>query len=146
MRSDDEVVRRLSTAECWARLSEARLGRLATLAGGEVDIFPVNYCVDGASILFRTAPGTKLFALTVHNSVTFEADAYTDESAWSVVVRGRARELQLQSEIDAADRLPLTPWIPTLKERYVRIEPTELTGRAFQRLPEPERFWYGRDD
>jgi uncharacterized protein len=138
MYSDDEAVRRLSADECWDKLSQASVGRLATNAGGIADVFPVNYYSDGASILFRTAPGTKLFALTTHQSVLFEADCFTNESAWSVVVSGRARELKLQSEIDAAERLPLVQWIPGLKDRYVRIEPTQLTGRAFAPLHEPD--------
>ena len=32
------------------------------------------------------------------------------------------------------------PWIPTLKYVYVRITPTLITGRRFERLPEPERY------
>ncbi|MET0725142.1 MAG: pyridoxamine 5'-phosphate oxidase family protein [Leifsonia sp.] len=138
---DTDVVRDLDPAECWLRLAETDLGRIATVIGGELDIFPVNYYSDGSSILLRTAPGTKLLALTVHDAVTFEADAHTDDNAWSVVVKGRARQLEQQSEIDAADLAPLVPWIPTVKDRYVRIEPVEVTGRTFLRLPEPDREW-----
>jgi nitroimidazol reductase NimA-like FMN-containing flavoprotein (pyridoxamine 5'-phosphate oxidase superfamily) len=81
-----------------------------------------------------------LLALTVHDRVAFEADDNTADNAWSVVVKGRARQLEAQAEIDAADRVPLTPWIPTLKYRYVRIEPLTVTGRTFMRLPEPDRY------
>lgn len=136
----DEVVRDLDTDECWQRLAENSVGRLATEVSGEVDIFPVNYFADGSSILIRTAPGTKLLALTVHDRVAFEADDNTADNAWSVVVKGRARQLEAQAEIDAADRVPLTPWIPTLKYRYVRIELLTITGRTFMRLPEPDRY------
>jgi nitroimidazol reductase NimA-like FMN-containing flavoprotein (pyridoxamine 5'-phosphate oxidase superfamily) len=38
-----DSIAELSTAECWDKLSANSLGRLATAAGGEVDIFPVNY-------------------------------------------------------------------------------------------------------
>ncbi|WJL97406.1 hypothetical protein QSU92_13410 [Microbacterium sp. ET2] len=51
-----------------------------------------------------------------------------------------ATRLELQSEIDAAEALPLTPWIPTLKYRWVRLSPTSITGRRFQRGPEPDRY------
>ncbi|GAA1448909.1 pyridoxamine 5'-phosphate oxidase family protein [Leifsonia poae] len=140
MPSDDEVVRDLDTAECWERLKETSLGRLAIDVHGDVDIFPVNFYADGSTLLLRTAPGTKLLALTVHDQVAFETDANTADNAWSVVVKGRARQLELQAEIDEADRAPLTPWIPTLKFRYVRIEPDSITGRTFMRLPEPDRY------
>ena len=136
----DEAVRELDRDECKEMLRQGTLGRLATSAGGEVDIYPVNYFSDGASILIRTAPGTKLLELTVHDAVAFETDGYTADEAWSVVVHGRARQLESQTEIDEADRAPLQPWIPTLKYRYVHIDIDRITGRRFQRSPEPERW------
>ena len=138
--SQDEVVRVLDQEECRDLLKSGTLGRLATAAGGEADIYPVNYYSDGDSILIRTAPGTKLLELTVHDSVAFETDGYTDDEAWSVVAHGRARQLEHQAEIDEADRAPLQPWIPTLKYRYVHIDVTQLSGRRFRREPEPERW------
>lgn len=115
------------------------MGRIALSAAGEVDIFPINYYSDGKSILFRTAPGTKLVELTVHDRVAFEIDGYSDTMAWSVVVKGTAQRLEHGQEIDQAETAPLEPWIPTLKYRFVRIMPTALSGRRFQRYPEPER-------
>jgi hypothetical protein len=136
----DEQVSELDRDECRELLKRGTLGRLALAAGGEVDIFPVNYFSDGQSILIRTAPGTKLLELTVHDAVAFETDGYTDEEAWSVVAHGRARQLESQAEIDAADLTPLRPWIPTLKYRYVHIDVDRLSGRRFSRSPEPERW------
>ncbi|MEV8213244.1 pyridoxamine 5'-phosphate oxidase family protein [Leifsonia sp. NPDC077715] len=137
--SPDEPVQELSRDECRELLKRGELGRLATAAGGESDIFPVNYYSDGDRILIRTAPGTKLLELTVHSAVAFETDGYTDDEAWSVVVHGRARQLDSQAEVDEADQAPLRPWIPTLKYRYVHIDIDALSGRRFLRLPEPER-------
>ena len=111
-----------------------------TRAGGEIDVFPVNYIVDERTLLFRTAPGTKLAELTAHDAVAFEVDGYGEHDAWSVVVKGTAARLDHQAEIDRADSLPLVPWIPTLKYTYVRITPTSLSGRRFRRGPEPERY------
>ncbi|MGO4535901.1 pyridoxamine 5'-phosphate oxidase family protein [Leifsonia sp. 2MCAF36] len=139
MRSD-EPIRELDRDECRELLTHDTIGRLATAAGGEADIYPVNYFSDGRSILIRTAPGTKLLELTVHDSVAFEIDGHTDEEAWSVIIHGRARQLESQTEIDEADRAPLQPWIPTLKYRYVHIDIDQLTGRRFSRSPEPERW------
>ncbi len=129
----------LSQEECWAKLSTNSLGRLATAVASDVDIFPVNYYADGETLLLRTAPGTKLLELTIHHEVAFEIDGYTDDEAWSVIVKGVAAQLESQSEIEEADRQPLTPWIPTLKYRYVRITPVTISGRHFRRAPEPER-------
>ena len=140
MADNREGVMILDEAQCRAKLAEQELGRLVTHVGDVLDIYPVNYVVDGGEIVFRTAEGSKLFELTVNDEVLFEVDDHTDEDAWSVIVRGRARRLETSAEVAAADALPLHPWIPTLKYNYVRIRPHVLTGRAFRRGQEPERY------
>lgn len=130
----------LSDQECLDRLAEQELGRLVTYAAGVLDIFPVNYVVDGRSVVFRTAEGSKLTELTINDEVIFEVDDYTDTDAWSVVVRGTAQRLETSDEVRAADELPLKPWIPTLKYNYVRIEADSFSGREFRRGSEPDRY------
>lgn len=130
----------LSESECWERLAAHELGRLVTHVGDVLDIFPVNYTLDGESLVFRTAEGSKLTELTINDKVLFEVDEYSDTDAWSVVVHGSAQRLATAEEVAAADALPLTPWIPTLKYNYVRIVPTALSGRDFRRGEEPDRY------
>ena len=139
-KTNDPVVWSLSEEECWDLLERRELGRLALAVGEEPDIFPVNYVVDGPRVLFRTAPGSKLAELSANPRVAFEVDEYDETYAASVVLKGIAERLELQREIDAADALPLTPWIPTLKYRWVRITPLSITGRRFERGPEPDRY------
>ena len=139
MDATTEALRHLDEEQCWERLAGQELGRIVTRLADRVDIFPVNYAVDGRSLVFRTAEGSKLFELTVHDEVLFEVDDHTDLDAWSVVVRGRARVIVIEDEVLEADALPLKPWAPTVKNNYVRIEPTSVSGRAFLRGPEPER-------
>ncbi len=134
------TITQLSTDECWSMLHATALGRIAVSAAGSVDIFPLNYAVDERSIVFRTAPGTKLLELAINDHVAFEIDGHDEAEAWSVVVKGVAERVERQSEMDAAEELGLTPWIPTLKYRWVRIHPTEVTGLRFARGAEPERF------
>ena len=107
---------------------------------GEPDIYPVNFVASDKRLVFRTAEGTKLLELTVNNRVAFETDGVGRDEAWSVVVRGEARVLEKQAEIEAADQLPLRPVIPTLKYIYVEITPKMVTGRRFQLGPEPDRY------
>ena len=142
----DGVVWTLSEEECWNLLSRRELGRLAVAVDGKPDIFPVNYVADGPRVLFRTAPGSKLANISTNPDVAFEVDEYDEMSAASVVVRGVADRLELQREIDEADALPFASWIPTLKYRWVRISPTSISGRRFQRGPEPDRYAASRDD
>jgi nitroimidazol reductase NimA-like FMN-containing flavoprotein (pyridoxamine 5'-phosphate oxidase superfamily) len=140
MADTPQLVIALTDDQCWDRLQSHELGRLVTHVGDILDIFPVNYVVDGAGLLFRTGQGSKLLELTVNDEVLFEVDDYTDSEAWSVVVRGRAHPLETFADVERADELGLRPWIPTLKYIYVRIAPTSMTGRAFDRGPEPDRY------
>lgn len=146
MDGTNDAVVALSEEQCWNLLARRELGRLALDREGEPDIFPVNYVVDGPHVLFRTAPGSKLAQLSENPRVAFEVDEYDDTYAASVVLKGVAERLELQREIDAADALPLTSWLPTLKYRWVRISPTQITGRRFERGPEPERYRASPDD
>ena len=146
MQDTNDAVVTLSEERCWNLLARRELGRLALDAGGEPDIFPVNYVVDGSRILFRTAPGSKLATLAVSPRVAFEVDEYDDTFAASVIVKGVAERLDRQRDIDDADALPLRPWIPTLKYRWVRITPPQISGRWFRRTPEPDRYRASADD
>lgn len=130
----------LEAWECWQLLELAPMGRVALAAAGEIDIFPINFVVDNECIYFRTAPGTKLVELTVNPDVAVQIDGWDEGEAYSVVVKGIAERLEHAAEVEAAERLGLTPWVPTLKYRWVRVRATEVQGRRFRLGPEPERF------
>lgn len=137
----EDLITHLSEVECWQILRRAPFGRVAMIIDGEIEIFPINFVEDDGSIFFRTAPGTKLLALTVHDRVSVEVDSFSPEDAWSVVLKGTAEQLEKRSEIDRAETLTLVPWYPTLKYRWVKVTPKSLTGRSFARAAEPARFW-----
>jgi len=123
----------LQLSECWTLLASVEVGRLALYAAGEVDIFPVNFVVDGDSVVFRTAEGTKLLKTVMAGRVAFEVDGYEPEHgrAWSVVCRGDAEIVDHWDEVYAAEALPLFPWNHSPKGRFVRVRPTTMTGRRF---------------
>jgi uncharacterized protein len=129
MEQTDMVVP-LTDAEAWDVLRGQGLGRLAYQIAGEVYIVPVNYVVDGDRVVFRTAEGSKLFGTTVNRGVAFEVDRVDAEHAVSVVVRGTARHLE-GAAADAAEALPLRPWVGTDKFEFVAITIEEITGRRF---------------
>ena len=128
---DDEVVTELTWEECWEMLRDEEFGRLAYRMVDEVHITPINYAVEGGSLLFRTAEGNKLLAVVMGSEVAFEIDRYGEDSARSVVVRGTARLLP-EDEAHRAENVPLRPWVPTLKYNVVEIEPKVVSGRAFE--------------
>src|SRR6476659_230931 len=53
-------------------------------------------------------------------------------------VTGRARVLYTTAEEEEAERAQLLPWTATLKRRYVRVLPSEITGRRFRFGSEPD--------
>ena len=136
---DPDAIAVLTDDECWDLLETQEYGRLAYVLAGEPGIVPVNYVVGendlGRHLAFRTAEGSKLFALAVHDVVVFEVDCVEEDRARSVIVKGRARRVVgLEEEVE--DRLPLHPWVPTLKYNVMVIEPTEVTGRSFRLVRE----------
>jgi nitroimidazol reductase NimA-like FMN-containing flavoprotein (pyridoxamine 5'-phosphate oxidase superfamily) len=131
----------LATNTCWELLRRAEVGRLAVSIADHPDIFPVNYVVDRGAVVFRTAEGTKLAAAVLGRAVAFEVDGYDADAgeAWSVVIKGRAVELERMQDLFDALELPLFPWHASPKHRFVRIEPDEVSGRRFQVVD--KRVW-----
>jgi uncharacterized protein len=121
----------LPETECWNLMSGAALGRLVTSVDGQPEIFPINFVVQHKTVLFRTAEGTKLVSAAINNSVLFEADDHNAAEGWSVIVKGIARTMRTDAEVDEAERVQLLLWTATVKQHYVRIRPVSVTGRRF---------------
>lgn len=116
----------------WGYLDSVEVGRLATAHDGQPSVLPVNFVVDGTSIVFRTAEGTKLAEVVLNQHVAFEADDWDDTAGWSVLVRGEAERITDPLELARADKMPLRPWTSSVKHHYVRITPTTISGRYFR--------------
>ncbi len=123
----------LAEQECWELLRQAAIGRLAVWVDDHPEIFPVNFVVDHGALVFRSAPGTKVTAALATAAVALETDARDAEAgtAWSVVVKGRAEQITDTSGLMDTVRLRLVPWQGGEKGRFIRIVPTEVTGRRF---------------
>jgi uncharacterized protein len=137
--ADGNPVLELDDEQSWKLLEATRHGRLVVSVAGEPDIFPVNYLVSGRKIYLRTAPGNKLAQLTINSRVLLETDGVLSDEAWSVVLRGTARVLTNSTELAAVEDLGLKSWVPTLKDFYVEIVPTSVSGRHFELGDQPER-------
>lgn len=137
MSTRSEPVEILSERESWDLLGGVSLGRLVTAVDDEANVFPVNFVVQNRTILFRTAAGTKLISAAINNQVVFEADDHNPAEGWSVIVRGVARTLRSDEELDEAEQAQLLPWTATSKTHYVRVSPVRVTGRRFRFGPEP---------
>jgi len=135
-------VHNLEHHECWAMLRTVSVGRLAVLADGRPDIFPVNYTVDGGTLVFRTGEGTKLASASKSAPVALEADGVDAGTglAWSVVAKGTADVVAGTDQVLATTELYLFPWQAGKKDAFVRITPDSITGRRFK-VTEPLTWW-----
>ncbi len=129
-----ESVVALSEAKCWEHLQAHKLGRLAIVIGGRPQIFPVNYAMGEKSIVFRTAPGSKL----AHGTGTiacFEIDGYDQHAreGWSVTAVGPLEEITDAEDVRslALRRLDVDPLAPGARLRWVALHAEQVTGRHF---------------
>ena len=120
----------MTNEECWEFLRSEEFGRLAFHLAEEVHITPINYAVDGETLLFRTAEGSKLLAIAMNGDCAFEIDDFGDETARSVVIHGRERQLD-EHEEHRAEQVPLRAWVGEAKYNVVEIEPLQMSGRRF---------------
>ncbi len=116
----------LSREECWQLLTTGAVGRLAVItADGLPFVVPVNYVLDGETVVFRTDYGMKFDALLRH-PVAFQADSIDPRThtGWTVLVQGVAHEATPQE----ADHLTVEPWAGP-KQRWVQIVSRHISGR-----------------
>lgn len=122
---------RLTRAQCDELLATKSVGRLAYMARANVpDIVPVNYLMDGAAVLVRSAAGPKLQAAERREVVAFEVDEIDEDrhTGWSVVVIGLASRVPAQGNAHPGAPRP-TPWPSGPRWHTIRIEPRRVDGR-----------------
>ena len=126
-------------------LAGQQLGRVVLVDDRGPLALPVNFVVDQHSVLFRSDEGTKLEVASRGARVAFEVDGIdaATRTGWSVLVRGEAIEVTDPAELARVRRLPLSPWAPGAKTRYVRILPTVLTGRRIALPEDTPGSWWG---
>jgi len=128
----------LSQSECWELLAKTPVGRIGVLVDSAPEIYPVNHAVDGQTIVFRTEQGGKLRGLDRSPAVCYQVDGFdaATSTGWSVLVKGRARQVTAADEEQQLVGLDLQYWSVGPKPHWVRIEPDRVTGR---RIFQPKR-------
>lgn len=119
--------------DCAQLLASSSLGRLGVVVAGRPQIFPVNHVYDHVRgcVTFPTCDGAKLHAALDWPWVAYEVDgvAADGEAGWSVLVVGRAEEITDEDEIDRLARRRKVPWRAGPGVTWLRIVPTEVSGR-----------------
>jgi nitroimidazol reductase NimA-like FMN-containing flavoprotein (pyridoxamine 5'-phosphate oxidase superfamily) len=119
----------LNRETCFALLASQHVGRLV-IPGGKGFVAPVNYLVVGESLVFRSDAGSHAASADGH-TMMFEVDALNEEhhAGWSVVIRGRLQDVTDSAATDVDLRERLEPWAPGPKDRWLRVNVDEMTGR-----------------
>ncbi|MDQ6796858.1 MAG: pyridoxamine 5'-phosphate oxidase family protein [Actinomycetota bacterium] len=106
---------------------------------GKPEVLPVNYGLDGDSVLFRTAEGTVLTEAR-HSVVAVEADHVdeTSHTGWSVLVQGFAQDITdtIDPTSERLRRLAVVTWAPDPRQRWFRVIPDRITGRRLRVYPD----------
>ncbi|MFJ2782015.1 pyridoxamine 5'-phosphate oxidase family protein [Kitasatospora sp. NPDC087315] len=121
----------LTTAECWDRVGTHGVGRIALPVEPGPAVFPVNYTVDAATIVYRTA-AQGAAAPDDGASVAFQVDRIDDHlsQGWSVLILGRAEHVDDPDTVRHLQRLPgTTPWAGGDRPLWVRVRTEKITGR-----------------
>jgi len=123
----------LHPEECRRLLITETVGRIG-VCGARPGVFPVLFALLDGDVVFRTAPGEKLIAAALNHQLVFEADNFdvNTQSGWSVNVVGAAEEIEELGELARATALGLEPWAGEVRDRYVRIRTSEVTGRRIR--------------
>ena len=134
MEADPSGLGVLDEAECLARLQATAVGRVGVVVDGQPLVFPVNYVLDGRSIVVRTNAGTLLRGASFR-FVAFEIDSFDagSRSGWSVMVQGMGHDItdNVDQVSEHLQTVEVMPWAPGAKPRLLRIDLSTITGRSF---------------
>ena len=122
----------LTVEECVELLTAGVVGRAAICTPTGPHVVPVNYTVDGDSIVVRTTPYSVLGTYSWAGEVAFEVDDFDTEAhaGWSVVVHGRCEMVDDIGQIARIHwRHDPSPWAPGPRSLYLRLRWREVTGR-----------------
>ncbi|MFB9318784.1 pyridoxamine 5'-phosphate oxidase family protein [Cryptosporangium minutisporangium] len=127
----DRALTAIDREECLALLASVPVGQVVFSFRALPEILPVNFRVDGASVVLRVASGSALARVTHGTVLAFHADRI-DEAArtgWSVTVVGRVTEVTDEDERARIRALPLESWMSDARDHFLRIDAERVTGR-----------------
>ncbi|GAA4833558.1 pyridoxamine 5'-phosphate oxidase family protein [Kitasatospora terrestris] len=122
---------RFGEEECWDRLGNRGVGRIVLPAEPAPLAFPVNYAVDGRTIVYRTNPDGAA-AAPDGTAVSFQVDRIDDHRShgWSVLLTGTVERITDPPTLQRLLRdLAVQPWAGGPRLLWIRVRPQQITGR-----------------
>ncbi|MFJ9775781.1 helix-turn-helix domain-containing protein [Kitasatospora sp. NPDC101157] len=130
------VLVKLTPQECWERLGTHGIGRIALPVHPGPGVFPVNYLVDGQTVVYRTNPAG-VAAPEAGSEVSFQAD-HIDEhrrDGWSVLLVGTAEHVTNSTTIQQLTQRPgAETWAGGVRDLWIRVVPAQVSGRRIRSL------------
>ncbi|MEU7137487.1 pyridoxamine 5'-phosphate oxidase family protein [Streptomyces sp. NPDC046261] len=128
------LLAQLPEGECWRRLGTHGVGRIGLSAVPTPVVLPVNFLVDGRTVVYRTEAGGAA-APAEGDQLAFEAD-HIDERlsrGWSVLITGTAEHITDPGTVASLSTQPgAQPWAGGKRDLWVRIRPGAVTGRTIE--------------
>jgi uncharacterized protein len=128
----DHSLMALDTSACWDLLARARLGRLAwTDPDGRIMVVPVNFGLDGHTVVIRTGDTALLDAARAGIRCAFQAEDLEPglRSGWTVLVDGQLTVTEHDATAERLGRL-VDPWLRERRPHVLMLTATQVTGRT----------------
>src|ERR1700686_2065360 len=105
----------LGRDECLTRMASQRLGRFGVVVDGTPLVLPMQFAMDGETVVVQTNQGAKVFHAPL-TSVTFEVDHVDWEKGvgWSVLVQGLGEDISgaIDERSELRRSLAIHSWAP----------------------------------
>jgi nitroimidazol reductase NimA-like FMN-containing flavoprotein (pyridoxamine 5'-phosphate oxidase superfamily) len=129
------IIQELGRDECLVLLATERLGRLGVVVDGVPLVLPMQFVLDGETVVLLTNKGTKTFHVPL-TSVSFEVDSVDWEKGvgWSVLVQGFGEDIStsIDEQSEHLRSLVTHSWAPPPADRWLKIIPRTITGRRIR--------------
>jgi uncharacterized protein len=137
----------LDAADCLKLMDTVPIGRLVFTEGGLPTVRPVNFIIDGETVVFCTADGDKYRAAERGDVVAFETDSIDagQQTGWTVTVAGHLSQLTDEETAEVSVRLPVRSLVPGGWPHFIRLTIESSRGRRVMSRPEPSTGGGQRD-
>jgi nitroimidazol reductase NimA-like FMN-containing flavoprotein (pyridoxamine 5'-phosphate oxidase superfamily) len=133
----EAVVQELDEAESLRLVESQEVGRIAYNGRFGPMVLPVNYRLFEGSIVFRTEQGSAMdqdLTTGIENAeykIAFEIDELDPaaKEGWTVLIHGSAHHVTDEAERAAVAQTGIAPWAGGVRDLYMRIRPTHISGR-----------------
>ncbi|WP_433471997.1 pyridoxamine 5'-phosphate oxidase family protein [Spirillospora sp. CA-142024] len=136
--SDRPLLEELDRAECLRLIGGGSIGRIAFDDGEGPTVIPVNYAVDGDSVIFRTSSSGRLNRSLLTSvaggdvRAAFQVDRFDESNheGWSVLLRGGAHHMSAEEKAKVPQ---VDSWPGGDREAWFRLAAMDVTGRRLHR-------------